>query len=176
MSLKSAGFELVQYDQCLFTTSGSRYQSEASQSVVVCLWISEECGVIMMHAEEKKAFNGKDMARQFRRLREVLGQERMVAAFGDQASINRAKVMREACAEPDVERRHQAVVQRHLSARPARHRLLVQSRQAPAQGEDHRPQEEWDAHRQLGSRPGVSRQLQQRFGLAGRSAWLAQTS
>jgi transposase len=103
VSLKSAGFELVQYDQCLFTTSGSRYQSEASQSVVVCLWISEESGVIMMHAEEKKAFNGKDMARQFRRLREVMGQERMVAAFGDQASINRAKVVREACAEPDVD-------------------------------------------------------------------------
>jgi len=53
--------------------------------------------------EEKKAFNGKDMVRQFKELRQTIGSDKKIAAFGDNASINKCKIVREACADPAID-------------------------------------------------------------------------
>ena len=111
--LRSRGYEVVQYDQCVFSVnqyhkrqwapSGSPLQVQGkwapSQLVVVCGFISAESGNVLMHAEEKKSFSGQDMAELFKKVQRKLGN-RKLALFGDNASINKsanAKQVAAAC-------------------------------------------------------------------------------
>ena len=109
---KQEGFEVLQYDQCLF--SASRYDliqwAPSGQPlcthnkwsrepvVVVCGFISEETGKHYFSCHQQNSYRGVDMARFIAEIRSRYQPGQKVAFFGDNASINRCREVVEAAA------------------------------------------------------------------------------
>ena len=103
LRLREAGYEVVQYDQCQLNLNHQQKsyvhqgQLDTPESIAVCVGISEESGSVSFMSKAKKALNGADMAEYFQWVRDSFGPGVKLAAFGDNASINRCRVAREAC-------------------------------------------------------------------------------
>ena len=106
-SLQTAGFELLQSDECLFSVDGfnkakhwapmkqpitkvTRWRSE--KPVVVFGVISPTRGVVHWHFGEH-SFNAQDICQALEEVRAKLGDDAKLAMAWDNARIHRAKIV-----------------------------------------------------------------------------------
>jgi hypothetical protein len=109
---KAEGFEIFQYDQCVF--SANRYDPfhwapsgqpltthnkwSTAPLVVVCGFISVETGKGYFPSLQQRSFRGVDIARFIAEIRSRYSPGEKIAFFGDNASINRSREVKEAAA------------------------------------------------------------------------------
>ena len=110
---RADGFEILQYDQCVF--SANKYNTHqwapvreplttlskwgSAPVVVVCGFISEQSGKVYFPARQQKSFNGESMAEFLLEIRTKMLPGKKLAFFGDNARINIGKKMKAAAAQ-----------------------------------------------------------------------------
>ena len=112
------GFEVLQWDQCLF--SPQRYEKAQwaprgrplltqnrwakSPVVVVNGFISERSGKVRFDVADQTAFDGSDIADFVLKLRQQMGPGKKIALYGDNAPINKSQTVRAAAqrCRPDL--------------------------------------------------------------------------